>query len=164
VQTRTTGPGQPGATGNTGVVDREVETVPARQGVEGTPVDAASPPRPVAGERSGRYLETLPERLRAVAMVLLVALEALLGIRFLLIAYGANTASGFVGFIDDVSWPFVRPFANAFSNRTWDQGIIEISTLVAMGVYLLIFALIAMLVTALAPRLSGASREAPSGV
>jgi hypothetical protein len=112
-------------------------------------------PRAVASGRRGGYFETLPERLGAVGLVLLTALEGLLAIRFLLRAFGANTSSGFVGFIDDVSWPFVRPFANVFSNRSWDQGIVEVSTLVAMGVYFLIFALLGMLVTALAPRLSG---------
>jgi hypothetical protein len=50
---------------------------------------------------------------------------------------------------------FARPFANVFSNRSWDQGVVEVSTLVAMGFYLLLFALIGMLVTALAPRLRG---------
>ena len=155
MQARTTRPDEPGAVGDGRVAEREVEPVRTREGVAAAPVAAMPASRAVARERSGGYFETLPERLRAVAMVVLVALEALLGIRFLLLAYGANTASGFVGFIDDVSWPFVRPFANAFSNRSWDQGIIEISTLVAMGVYLLIFALIAMLVTALAPRLNG---------
>ena len=108
----------------------------------------------VDGERSGRYFETLPERLSAVGLVVLTAIEGLLGIRFLLRAFGANPTSGFVEFVNDVSWPFARPFTNIFSNRSWDQGVIEVSTLVAMGVYLLIFALIGMLVTALAPRLS----------
>jgi hypothetical protein len=54
-----------------------------------------------------------------------------------------------------VSWLFVRPFANVFSNRSWDQGVVEVSTLVAMVFYLLLFALIGMLVTALAPRWHG---------
>jgi hypothetical protein len=108
-----------------------------------------------ASERSGGYFETLPERLGAVMLVVLTAIEGLLGMRFLLHAFGANTSSGFVGFIYDVSWPFARPFANVFSNRSWDQGVVEVSTLVAMGFYLLLFALIGMLVTALAPRLRG---------
>jgi hypothetical protein len=137
------------------IVEKEVETVRTRQRVAGAPADAMPASGPVASERSGGYFETLPERLSAVALVVLTALEGLLGMRFLLRAFGANMSSGFVGFIDDVSWPFARPFANVFSNRSWDQGVIEISTLVAMGFYLLIFALIGMLVTALAPRLRG---------
>jgi hypothetical protein len=155
VQTRTTPPDQPGAGTDGSVVEREVETVRTRQRVAGAAVDGVSAPRAVAGERSGGYFETLPERLSAVGLVLLTALEGLLATRFLLRAFGANPSSGFVGFIDDVSWPFARPFANVFNNRSWDQGVVEISTLVAMGVYFLIFALLGMLVTALAPRLSG---------
>lgn len=162
MQTGTERPDEPGAVGDGRVVEREVETVQTRQGVAGAPVDAKPAPRGVASERSGGYFETLPERLLAVTLVVLAALEGLLGIRFLLRAFGANTGSGFVEFIDDVSWPFVRPFADIFSNRSWDQGVVEISTLVAMGVYLLAFALIGMLINALAPRLSGNSGGAPA--
>jgi hypothetical protein len=186
MQARTTPPDEPGAIGDDRLVEREVETVRTqqrvaaapvgamtppravsserevetvrtRQRVAGTPVDAMPPPRAVPSALSGRYLETLPERLGAVMVALLTGLEGLMGMRFLLRAYGANPSSGFVGFINDVSWLFVRPFANAFNNRSWSQGVVEISTLVAMGFYLLLFALIAMLITALAPRLRGGS-------
>lgn len=154
MQTTTTQPDDPAAVGDGRIVEREVETVRTRQRVARPTADAAMAPGALASQGSGSYFETLPERLLAVTFVVLAALEALLGIRFLLHAFGANTSSGFVGFIDDVSWPFVRPFANAFNSRTWDEGILEISTLVAMGVYLLVFALVGMLITALAPRLS----------
>lgn len=159
MQTRTVRPDELGAMRDTSIVETEVETVRTRQGVAGAPVDATPAPRSVASEWSGSYFETLPERLLAVTLVVLVALEGLLSIRFLLRAFGANTGSGFVEFINDVSWPFVRPFTDIFSNRSWGEGVIEISALVAMGVYLLIFALIGMLVSALAPRLSGDTRR-----
>lgn len=155
MQTTTTPPDEPEATRDGPVVEREVESVRTRERVAGAPVDATQAPRAVTSGRSGGYLETLPERLSAVGLVVLTAIEGLLAIRFLLRAFGANTNSGFVGFIGDVSWPFARPFANVFSTRSWDQGVIETSTLVAMGFYLLLFAIIGMLVTALAPRLSG---------
>jgi|CXWL01.1.fsa_nt_gi hypothetical protein len=160
MKTKTTPSNDPGAIGDDRVVEREVETTRTRESVAGAPGDAMPAPRAVAGGRSGGYFQTLPERLLGVTFAVLTALEVVLGVRFLLRAFGANPSSGFVGFIDDVSWPFVRPFANVFSNRSWDQGIVEVSTLLAMGVYFLAFALIGMLVTALAPRLSndGASR------
>ena len=126
MQTGTTRPGDPGAVGDGRIVETEVETVRTRQGVAGAPVDAIQAPRAVVSERSGGYFETLPERLGAVGLVMLTALEGLLGIRFLLRAFGANPSSGFVGFINDVSWPFVRPFSNIFSNRSWDQGVVEV--------------------------------------
>lgn len=155
MQTRTTPTNEP-AVPTSGIVEREVETVRTRQRVDGAPVNAASAPRTVAPDRrSGQYFETLPERLQAVAVVVLVTIEGLIGARFLLHAFGANANNSFVGFIDNVSWPFVRPFATVFSDRSWGQGIIELSTLVAMGVYLLLFALIGMLIAALAPRVNG---------
>ncbi|MHB8377151.1 MAG: hypothetical protein ACYDEB_09385 [Dehalococcoidia bacterium] len=173
MQTRTIRPDQPVATPDNAVVDREVvaETVRTRERVAGAPatgapvaaapIDATPAPRTFAGQRSGGYFETLPERLTAVALVVLTALEGLLATRFLLAAFNANAGSGFVGFIHNVSWPFVRPFSNIFTNRSWNQGVVEISTLVAMGVYLLVFALIAMLVTAVAPRIRGDEVGAP---
>ncbi|TAK72032.1 MAG: hypothetical protein EPO22_00860 [Dehalococcoidia bacterium] len=97
------------------------------------------------------HLESLPARVNAVLFALVLALEGLLAFRFALMAFGANRSSGFVKFIRDVSWPFVRPFDNAFRNRSWDQGIIEPSTLLAMGVYLAVFLLVAFLVNALLP-------------
>lgn len=153
--------------GNERVVETEVQTVSTqqdgatdmrapstRQTVAETPVTTTQSSRTAVSEHPRAYFDTLPERLGAVGLVLLTALEGLLGMRFLLLAFGANPASGFVDFIMDVSWPFVRPFADIFNSRTWDQGIIETSTLVAMGVYFLVFALIGMLITALAPRLN----------
>ena len=137
------------------VVERRVETVRTRESGAGVPVDAMPASQTVTNGRVGGYFETLPERMSAVGLVILTVIEGLLGMRFLLHAFGANPNSGFVGFIDDVSWPFAGPFSNVFSSRTWDQGIIEVSTLVAMGFFLVLFAVLGMLVTALAPRLSG---------
>jgi hypothetical protein len=97
------------------------------------------------------HLESLPSRVNAVLFALLLALEGLLAFRFVLGAFGANRSSDFVDFVYDVSWPFVRPFDNVFRERTWDQGLIEPSTLLAMGVYFLAFLLVAMLVTVLLP-------------
>lgn len=157
MQAGTTRPGEPGATGNDGVVEREVETVRTRERVAGAPVDAVPTPSAITGGQRGDYLETLPERLGAVMVVVLIAIEGLLGLRFLIAAYNANPSNSFVRFIDNVSWPLARPFANVFSNRSWSHGTVEVSTLVAMGVWLLIFALVGMLITALVPRMHGGS-------
>jgi YGGT family len=153
MQTRTRPPDEPDATGDGGIIEREVETIRTREHVAGAAVDAIPASETVVSERSVGYFET--QRLSAVGLVARTAIEALLGVRFLLHASGANTSSAFVGFVDDVSWPFAAPFANVFSNRSLGSGGIEVSTLVAMGVYFLIFRLLGMLVTALAPRLSG---------
>ena len=116
-------------------------------------VDASMDDEAIADRRvtTTTYLGSLPARVNAALFALLLALEGVLAFRFVLVAFGANRSSGFVDFIHNVSWPFVRPFDNVFRNRTWDQGIIEPSTLLAMGVYLLLFLLVAVLVNALLP-------------
>jgi hypothetical protein len=100
-------------------------------------------------------------RVNAVLGTLLLALETLLGLRFALLAFGANLANDFVDFIMDVSWPFVRPFDGAFANRTWDEGIIEVNTLLAMGVWLIVFLIVMALVSAVLPRWSEGYSERP---
>jgi YGGT family len=155
VQTGTIPPDQPH---DERVVETEVKTIRKRQRVVGDSPDSV--PSGSIHTSTGSYFETLPERMSAILLVILAGLEGLLGIRFMLRAYGANPDSGFVSFIDNVSGPFMRPFSSVFNSRTWDQGVLEISTLVAMGFYLLLFALIGMAVAALAPRLKGG----PDGV
>jgi hypothetical protein len=91
-------------------------------------------------------------RVNSVLFTVLFVIEALLALRFAFAAFGANPNSGFVDFIYDVSWPLVRPFDGAFGDRTWDEGVVEVSTLLAMGVWALIFVIIAMLVAAIIPR------------
>ena len=104
----------------------------------------------VVEDRVG-YFDSVPARVNSVLFALLLALEGLLTLRFALVAFGASRTSGFVEFVMDVSWPFVRPFSNAFANRTWDEGIIEVNTLLAMGVWALFFLLLALLVNAVLP-------------
>lgn len=99
------------------------------------------------------WSESLPARVSGIVFTLLLALEGLLAVRFALVAFAANRTSGFVDFILDISYPFVRPFTNAFVNRTWDQGIIEVSTLLAMGVWFLVFALVALVLNAIVPNM-----------
>lgn len=108
----------------------------------------------VTSERTvgARYYDSLPTRVNAIIFAVLLGLEGLLTLRFLLVAFGASRNSGFVDFIMNLSWPFVRPFSNAFTNRTWDQGIIEMSTLLAIGVWFLGFMLLALLINAILPK------------
>jgi hypothetical protein len=100
-------------------------------------------------------------RVNAVLGALLLAVETLLGLLFAMLAFGANRANSFVDFILDVSWPFVRPFDGAFANRTWDEGLIEVNTLLAMGVWLLVFAILMTLVAAVLPRWREGYSERP---
>lgn len=97
------------------------------------------------------YHESQPASVFALMVALLAMLEGLLMLRFLLVAFGANRSSGFMGLIHDVSTPFVRPFYGVFRNRRWNQGIIEPATLLAMGMYVLLFLFVTLLVNALLP-------------
>ena len=103
--------------------------------------------------RATAWYGDVATRVNAVLFAILLGVETLLALRFVLLAFGANATSGFVDFIYDVSGPFVQPFETAFANRTWDEGIIEVNTLLAMGVYLIAFLIVAMLVAAVLPRL-----------
>jgi len=107
----------------------------------------------VVERHSTVIFDSLAGRVNAVLFALLLALETLLALRFTLVAFGANPNSGFVDFILDVSRPFVAPFDNVFSNRTWDEGVVEVNTLLAMGVYFIAFLLVMMLVNAILPRI-----------
>ena len=111
----------------------------------------------VAVVDSGRhwYEFDLAGRINAVLFAILLGLETLLAVRFTLFAFGANPNSGFVDFIYDFSGFFREPFENAFANRTWDEGIIEVSALLALGVYAIVFAFTALLVVTIVPRIGG---------
>lgn len=72
----------------------------------------------------------------------------LLALRFVLLVLGASTASPFVNFIYNISYPFAWPFFGMFGYKV-EYGVskVEISTLVAMAVYALIAGVIARLAT-----------------
>jgi hypothetical protein len=105
----------------------------------------------VVDQRSVRSMDLSSATVNGLLGIVLLALEAVIATRFLLIAFGANRRSGFVSFMLDLSWPFVRPFSNAFATHTWDQGIIEPASLLAMGVYAIAFALAMLLISAVIP-------------
>jgi YGGT family len=62
-------------------------------------------------------------------------LEVALGLRFFLKLLGANPNSGFAFFIYGLTWIFTVPFAGLIPNWVSDQVVLEVTTLVAMGVY-----------------------------
>ncbi len=72
----------------------------------------------------------------------------LLALRFVLILLGANQANSFVNFIYSLSYPFAVPFFGIFGySLKYGVSKVEVSTLVAMGVYALIAYGIARLLT-----------------
>ena len=69
----------------------------------------------------------------------LVFLEILLSVRFMLKLIGANAESGFAVFIYGVTGLFTAPFTGLLSTLSSGAAIFEITTLIAMGIYALVF-------------------------
>jgi uncharacterized membrane protein len=65
-------------------------------------------------------------------------LEALIGIRVILLLIGANPASWFTAFVYQLSGLFLWPFQNIVANPAFGNNVLEITSLIAMIVYPLI--------------------------
>ena len=75
-------------------------------------------------------------------------LAVLLAFRFVFILLGANSSNGFADFIYTVSHPFAAPFFGLFGyEQVYGEAKFEVSTLVAIFVYLLAAYGIAKLLT-----------------
>jgi len=77
-------------------------------------------------------------RAKQIIYFIFGVIEALLAVRFILFALGANEASGFVRFIYALSQPFVLPFQGIFSEPTLGASVIEWASLVGIIVYALV--------------------------
>jgi YggT family protein len=84
--------------------------------------------------------------------------EGLLAIRFVLRLLGANEAAGFAQFIYAASGPFVAPFNNLFGNPGSAGSVLELNTIVAMLVYMLVAWLVVKVVWLLAGETRSATR------
>lgn len=75
--------------------------------------------------------------------------EALIGIRVILKLIGANAANGFVHFIYSLSGVFVAPFLGIVNDPISGNSVLEINSLIAMLVYLILgWAILKLLVLA----------------
>ena len=112
-------------------VDRREETVVTQQ-----PGYAATEQitRDVAAERRMGLFQ-----LTRILMTVLGVLEILLGIRFVLHLIGANAASGFAQFIYGLSGLFIAPFTGLVGTPTSGGTTLEVTTLIAMAIYALLF-------------------------
>jgi len=64
--------------------------------------------------------------------------SVVIAIRFVLLLLGANQAAGFTDFIYSLSGIFVAPFVGIFGQPTYGTSILEVSSLLAIAVYVLI--------------------------
>jgi uncharacterized protein YggT (Ycf19 family) len=86
---------------------------------------------------------------RVIMLVWLVTavISGLIGLRFVLKLIAANPQNAFANFIYDITAIFVNPFLTLTNAPTADNGtIIEISSLIAIAVYLLAAAVIVALI------------------
>jgi len=113
------------------------------------------PAPPVVQRERATYVEEAPAYVEPVAVVertvypsayqinriiwyFFGLLEGLLAIRFALRAIGANPDNGFASFIYAVTGPFVAPFNSLVAEPAAGGAVFEITTLVAMFIYLLL--------------------------
>lgn len=80
------------------------------------------------------------------------AIAVIIALRFLLLLLGANQAAGFTDFIYGLSGVFVAPFVGIFGAPVYGQSVFEISSILAIIVYLLLGWGIAKLLTIGRPR------------
>ena len=115
----------------------------------------AAPARPVVQRERSTYVEAEPAyveppsvvertvyptayQINRVIWYFFGLLEGLLAIRFALRAIGANPDNGFAAFIYAVTGPFVAPFNSLVAEPAAGGAVFEVTTLVAMFIYLLL--------------------------
>ena len=130
-------------------VDRREETVVTQQ-----PGYAATErvTRDVAAENRLRLFQIV-----RIVWTILGLLEILLGLRFLLKLMSANAGSGFASFIYGITGVFVAPFTGLVGTPASGGAVLEATTLIAMGVYALLFWLIVRGIAIVADRPSARS-------
>lgn len=89
-------------------------------------------------EEQRQHRASITRKVRGVIWLIMLFIEALIGLRVGLLALAANPANAFANFIYDVSYPFVAAFSGLVSDRAVNDGVLEISSLVAMAVYFLL--------------------------
>lgn len=112
-------------------VDRREEMVTTQQPGYATTEQTV---RDVAAERRMNQYQVT-----RLVWAILALLEVMLGLRFLLKLIGANAASGFGTFIYSLTALFVAPFNGLLSSWSAGNSILEVTTLVAMAIYALVF-------------------------
>ncbi|RJQ54943.1 MAG: YggT family protein [Actinobacteria bacterium] len=105
----------------------EVEKGPTGERAEAYTVD-------VAAER-----RALIWKITGVLWLILGVIEAFIGIRVILKLLGANPANPFAQFVYSISRIFVAPFFGLFGEPAAGRSVLEITSLVAMVVYVLVF-------------------------
>jgi hypothetical protein len=140
-------PDQPEATRRDVYIERQVDTVNAppddatrdiySQRVSGSADEQVVHSEHVSLPSNAARRAADVSRAKQIIYFIFGAIEALLAVRFILLAFGANEASGFVRLIHGLSRPFVLPFLGIFGEPTLGASVLEWASLVGIIVYAL---------------------------
>lgn len=72
---------------------------------------------------------------KAIVNLMLAVVGSILGLRFILKMFGANTGNDFVNWVYESSAEILGPFRNIFPSANLDGFVIELSTIFALLVY-----------------------------
>jgi YggT family protein len=125
-------------------VDRRAETVVTEQPGYASTEQVT---RDVAAERRLWLLQ-----INRIMWTVLGILEILLGLRFMLKLIAANPNSGFAVFIYGITGVFTAPFNALVGTPTFEGSILEVTTLIAMAVYALLFWILVRVIQVAADR------------
>jgi uncharacterized protein YggT (Ycf19 family) len=141
------------------VREREVDPAPRATEVRHTSAPRTDVDRldsvaydPYEGRRLAAY------RLTQFVYWIFGLVEGLIAIRLVLKALGANPAAGFAQFIYGVTTPLVGPFLGLFTNPSYQNSVLELSSIIALIVYALVAWLFGKLVWILAGETRSAVR------
>lgn len=79
-------------------------------------------------------------------------INAIIALRFIFLLLGANRGAGFTDFIYSASAPFVAPFVGIFGEPVYGESVFEVSSILAIVIYLLIGWGITKLITLARPQ------------
>ena len=80
----------------------------------------------------------LVRKVNGIIWFLFAVLDIIIGIRIVLKLLGANPANAFANFIYEISYPFLAPFFGIVNEPQANGSVLEVSSIIALVVYLLI--------------------------
>lgn len=86
-----------------------------------------------------------------IVWLIVGVINTLIGLRFALLLLGANQGVPFTDFVYSLSAPFVAPFVGIFGEPSYGRSIFEVSSILAIVVYLLIGLAIVKVLTVTRP-------------